>query len=181
MDYIGDLSLQDAAVLEEFARKSPNILEFGVGASTQIFSQCLPTHLTSVETDANWIKLVESKISSFSTKVIPKFLTYTTSFDCQYNLIFVDGVDNLRLDFAINTFKYLPVGGWMLFHDTRRLNDFGNALNLIGQYPLEVGTCHFNYKNSNITAIQKKHYEPYINWQTVEGKQPQQYSLELCH
>ena len=43
IDFVGDLSIQDAKVLLDYASKAQRILEFGVGGSTQIFAQCNPS------------------------------------------------------------------------------------------------------------------------------------------
>jgi len=177
IEFVGDLSQQDALVLEEFARTSKNILEFGVGGSTQIFAQCEPKTLTCIETDPKWIELVRNKVLTFKQATYPNFYPYTTDFNNSFDLIFVDGVDNLRLDFARKTWKNLTVGGAMLFHDTRRLTDFANVLNTITQFTLEVEMALFNYKDSNISILIKKTAQPYVNWHHVEGKPEAAYSL----
>ncbi len=75
MNYIGDLSQQDAQILASYAGSANRILEFGVGASTQIFAQCAPpgATLTSVDTSKDWI---EKTRAHFDTLRITRPVTY---------------------------------------------------------------------------------------------------------
>lgn len=184
--WIGDLSLEDADVLARYAKSSKNILEFGCGGSTQILSQC-SQNIISVDTDPKWIEVTEHRLTQISRRNSVKFLSYTTEFDQQFDLILVDGVDNLRRQFAIETWQYLKEGGVMLFHDTRRFQDFQNAAwiaqlhhNEISQ--IDINARASNDKSSNITVIHKKIYEPYVNWNHIEGKPQWSYgNLDSSH
>lgn len=174
LKWIGDLSLEDADVLANYSKRSDNILEFGCGGSTQIISQCCSKSIISVETDTKWIAATQERINKIGATPV-QFLNYTTQFDKQFDLIFVDGVDSLRREFAIETWKYLNVGGVMLFHDTRRFQDFQNAAWVAQLYFNEIATIDVNAKasndqSSNITVIHKKNYEPYVNWNYTEDK-----------
>lgn len=173
--FIGDLSLQDADVLARHAVNAQFILEFGSGGSTQIFAQCCKGKVLSVETSREWIKKTEINIRKIQSKTEVVFLDYISDFVGQFDLIFVDGVDHLRSDFAEKTWKNLKVGGAMIFHDTRREHDFKNALKLIGDHFNEIDVVEVNAKasdgkSSNLTVIRKKNYEGYVDWNQSENK-----------
>lgn len=168
--FIGDLSVEDAKVLVELGKKAKVILEFGVGGSTQIFAQCKPKTLVSVETDPSWISLTQKRLSQLSDITHPAFVNYGQHPNNQYDLIFVDGVDHLRKQFAIDTWSQLTVNGVMVFHDTRRFQDFANAAWIAQLYFNEISRVDVNVNNSNLTVIYKKEHQPYVNWNYTEGK-----------
>jgi hypothetical protein len=62
------------------------------------------------------------------------------------------------------------VGGSIVFHDTRRPQDFANVLTVVAQYYLEVEDVHCNFHRNNISAVRKKIAEPDVNWIQVEGR-----------
>lgn len=171
--FIGDLSLEDADLLAGYAQTANSILEFGSGGSTQIFAQFEASTVISVETDINWIQLTQTRLKQINKEV--KFVSYTTHFDQLFDLIFVDGVDYLRRDFAIETWKYLKDSGVMIFHDTRRFQDFQNAAWVAQLYfneikRIDVNAAASNGCSSNITVLHKKAHEPYVNWNLTESK-----------
>ena len=174
--FIGDISIQDADILLTTAKTSTNILEFGCGGSTQVFAQARQDlQIISVDTSTEWIDITRKNINKLSFPANVTFTTYTTTFDKMFDLIFVDGVDDLRKDFAMNTWKYLNIGGSMIFHDTRRHMDMSNALEVVLAFHNEIKCVEINKSasngiSSNLTIIQKKAHEPYINWNLVEGK-----------
>lgn len=178
-EFIGDLSLQDADVLAKYAKKSKLILEFGVGGSTQIFAQSLPEYLLSVETSTDWIKRTQEKLAMIENKTNPVFCDYDSILyhiqNKLFDLIFVDGIDYLRPDFAARTWNFLVPGGVMIFHDTRREGDFVNLCNLATKHfneikRIEVNEAGSNDVASNISVIHKKVKEDYVNWNWVENK-----------
>ena len=184
--FIGDLSLQDADVLCCYGRKAKRILEFGVGGSTQLFAQCKPQLLYCVETDPEWIGLTRKRLDLISNKTNPVFFTYSNipqiTNDQKYDLIFVDGVDDKRLDFAIKTWNALDVDGVMIFHDTKRPQDFKNAAWIAQLYFNEISRMYINAtasngKSSNLTVLVKKAHEPYVNWNYAENKSLSSYSV----
>lgn len=173
--FIGDLSLQDAEVLYTIGQKSSSILEFGCGGSTQIFSQCNPTTLYSLETDPLWVDVTSKRLQKVSGSPVTFIDQINKIPDTMFDLIFVDGVDYLRKQFAIDTWSKLQVGGVMIFHDTRRFQDFQNAAWVAQLYFNEISKIEVNApgsdgKSSNMTILYKKQYEPYVNWNHVEGK-----------
>lgn len=173
--FIGDLSLEDADILAKHGMQAFSILEFGVGGSTQIFSQCLPQKFVSVDTDESWIAATEHKLQQIETKKAPEFVMYDQVIKHTYDLIFVDGAPELRLDFAQNNWAKLNVGGVMIFHDTRRFEYFKDVAWIAQLYfneieSIEINAKASNGKSSNMTIIKKKQSEPYVNWNYTEGK-----------
>lgn len=173
--FIGDLSLQDADLLSYYGSNSESILEFGCGGSTQIFSQ-ICKDVTCIETDQKWVDLTQTRLSKISNANPVHFKSYSEiPSNKQFDLILVDGVDNLRKPFAIETWKYLKVGGVMMFHDTRRFDDFQTAMWITQLYFNEIDSIRVNAKasdskSSNLTIITKKKFEGYVNWNESEGK-----------
>lgn len=168
--FIGDLSAQDASVLQTHGKASKNILEFGAGGSTQIFSQCCPETLVSVETCSSWIEVTNRRIEELTAPhTSPIWAAYGEYPIKKYDLIFVDGIDEKRLDFALSTWRLLSIGGVMLFHDTRRERDARNAFSMVSSNFNEVRLVTVNENNSNITVIHKGEQLPYVNWQQSEN------------
>lgn len=173
--FIGDLSLEDADVLAGHSQNSRSILEFGVGGSTQVIAQCGVKSMMCVDTDPRWIEITAARLTQIENATPVMFSAYTTSFTEQYDLILVDGIDHLRREFAIDTWKYLKPGGVMLFHDTRRFQDFQNAAWVAQLYFNEISSIDVNARasngqSSNITVLHKKTLEPYVNWNHTENK-----------
>lgn len=189
MKWVGDLSLSDAEVLVKFGKSSKRILEFGVGGSTHLLSQCLPEELISLDTDTNWLNITKTKMTQLKgTEVsfkdyaeLDKIIDIKSNF---FDMIFVDGVDSLRYEFALKTWDLLKVGGVMIFHDTRRVEDAGNVVNTALKYFNEVSSIDLNIADSlgissNMSVITKKELEPYINWNLAEGKPLTAYHAHL--
>lgn len=189
MKWTGDLSLPDAEILVRFGKASKHILEFGVGGSTHLLSQCLPENMISLDTDANWLNITKTKMAQLSSTEV-SFKQYTeldeiiNTEGSNFDLIFVDGVDSLRFEFALKTWQLLKVGGVMIFHDTRRVGDAGNVLNTALKNFNEVRTIDLNIADSlgissNMSVIYKKELEPYENWNLVEGKPMEAYHAHM--
>lgn len=168
--FVGDLSMEDADVLAGLGKSAKRILEFGVGGSTQIFSQCRPEILTCVETDPKWVEITQNRLALLPERTEPKFVPYDLYTEAPYDLIFVDGAPHLRREFAINTWGWLQVGGVMVFHDTRRYADFQHAAWIAQLYYSEISRIDVNVENSNLTVIHKREKLPYVNWNHTEGK-----------
>jgi len=175
LKWIGDLSLEDTDILAQYAKSSKMILEFGCGGSTQVMAQCGAQKILSVDTDPKWIMATYQRLTLIDDHTPVQFLEYTTKFNQQFDLIFVDGVNELRREFAIDTWQYLRIGGVMIFHDTRRFQDFQNAAWVAQLYfeeisRMDINSLATNGKSSNMTVLHKKNYEPYVNWNETEDK-----------
>jgi precorrin-6B methylase 2 len=180
--FIGDLSLEDADLLAGYARRSKTILEFGAGGSTQIMSQCGAARILSVETSEHWIQLTQQRLEQIADRTLVEFSGYRTDFDEMFNLVFVDGVDHARRQFAIDTWRNLRAGGVMIFHDTRRFQDFQNAAWVAQLYYNEISRVDVNApasngRSSNSTVLHKKPHEPYVNWNETENKPAWAYGI----
>jgi len=180
--FVGDLSLQDADILVQYASQSKLILEFGSGGSTQLMSQCNAEKIISVETNRKWIQQTKNNLKQINSDTVVEFSEYSTQFQDQYNLIFVDGIDGLRRQFAIETWKNLSTNGVMIFHDTRRFQDFQNAAWVAQLYFNEIKQIDVNAVasdgiSSNMTVIHKKAHEPYVNWNHTENKPQWAYGI----
>ena len=170
--FIGDLSIQDYDVLVKYASSAENILEFGVGGSTQVMAQAKPNsgRFFSIDTDERLKKLnVSSKVTFASYDN-----WYNNITNIEFDLIFDDGVDCHRRQFGLDSWNLLKPGGVMIFHDTRRFQDFVNVAWVAQTFFLEVENISVNEKvdgvASNISIIRKKVKEDYINWNYSEGK-----------
>jgi roadblock/LC7 domain-containing protein len=181
INYIGDISKEDACVLAHLAESSSFILEFGVGASTQVLSAYADNPIVSLDTSKEWIERTRINLGLLKIENSPAIFHYETIIDhlvgypnLAFDLIFDDGVDELRREFAIHSWRSLKVGGILALHDTRRLQDIQNVCAVIENFGNEIEKVLFNYQHSNITLIYKKEYEPYENWQITEKKEPWQ-------
>lgn len=171
--YIGDISSADSRILKNLAKQSKNILEFGVGASTQILTKYSIGSITTLETDPDWIVRTKENLKLLGITKEPVFEDYYTFLPIdKYDLIFDDGTDEFRLDFAFKTWPHLEIGGYLLFHDTRRGKDVDNIAEFIKKHSPEIEYVFINKDHSNITVIKKKEAEFYENWNEVEGREP---------
>jgi hypothetical protein len=177
--FCGDLSLEDADLFMYYGRQSPAILEFGMGGSTQLFAQCMPKLFISLDTSPEWMTTTQARLNQIETKTQPEFYVYEDFFKLdtkpKFDLILVDGVDHLRRDFAVAAWPLLNEEGIMIFHDTRRFQDFQNAAWVAHLFHNEVSEIQVNEPasngaSSNITVIYKKRLEPYVNWNYTENK-----------
>lgn len=173
VEFIGDLSVQDAALLARLGGTCSHILEFGVGGSTQIFAQCKPVKLVCVDTDPTWVARTKDNLQRISHAdwTAPAFTPYDLfKYEGVYDLIFVDGVPDKRLDFAMRAWPILDTGGKMVFHDTRRFEYFREAAWVIQSFFTEVARVDINTEDSNLTIIEKGPVRVYENWNLTEGK-----------
>lgn len=174
--FIGDLSKEDAALLEQYASKSQSILEFGVGGSTQVIAQSIPSGASfiSLDTHDGWIETTQKNLQRLGVESRCQILRYENWPSGQFDFIFNDGQESFRREFGLRSFPMLKVGGVILFHDTRRLSYLQNVLALVEQFFEEIEHVHLNERvagvSSNITVVRKKAKEPYVSWNAVEGK-----------
>lgn len=184
--YVGDLSRLDAELLRRLAERSDRVLEFGCGASTQIFAAYARGTVDSVDTEAIWIERTKRQLQALE---IPRAVTFhpyqAFTVSGAYDLIFVDGLNELRLPFALMTWPALAVGGAMSVHDTRRTRPYGKAAlsdvqcvcAILEAHALEIDTVAMNQANSNTTVIVKRLLLAYEDYNAIEGRTPRQLGL----
>jgi predicted O-methyltransferase YrrM len=186
IDYIGDVSREDAVLLRWLAEHSYQILEFGSGASTQIFAAYGAGTVESVETEPQWIEKTSRNLAKLGIEKQVTFYPHESFRPTGgYDLIFVDGIDELRQSFALTTWPSLQVGGRMCFHDTRRTvphgvsptSDVQNVCALIERYSSEVANVALNQDESNTTVVRKRAPLPYVDWMKSEGRSPAQMGI----
>jgi len=173
--YIGDLSTKDASVLRMLAGESNSILEFGVGASTQILRHYSCGGMTSVDTSDEWIDRTKENFNLVGVKGEVDFRLYGSRAAGKYDLIFVDGIKKFRKEFAVNHWRYLSFGGKMAFHDTRKGFHIGYVSEIIQEFFTQIDIAEMNVAESNITTIKKRRRLNYVNWNSDEGRKSWQY------
>lgn len=172
---IGDISNADVEVLRHFASISEHILEFGMGASTQVLSYYTKGKVISLESDQYWIERTKANFDllgidqnkcDFILGMSPPNIPGIT-----FDFIFVDCVDEKRLEMALASWHLLRTGGTMAFHDTRRVGDVKNFTNLINTVFSEIIDISINHWDSNISYLTKRPTElKYENWNHVENR-----------
>lgn len=186
IDYVGDLSRNDAVLLRSLAERSARILEFGCGASTQIFAAYGCGSVDSVETHPEWIEKTRRNLARLAIDKPVTFHSYARFTPVpHYDMIFVDGIDELRLPFALLTWTSLAVGGAVCFHDTRRttphgdsmMSDIANVCVIVERHALEVDRVVLNQDDSNVTVVTKR--EPLLlqDWNAAEERTPEQIGI----
>lgn len=168
--YIGDLSQNDAFILKGLAEESTAILEFGVGASTQILRHYSKGPMITLETLQEWIDHTIENLKLVEVKGEVKFIRYGDNISGKFDLIFVDGHKRLRDEFAAHNFKHLTYGGLIVFHDTRRQFHIDYISEFIAKFYLEIQTIEINPSNTNLTIIKKRRGLKYVNWNVVENR-----------
>lgn len=181
LQFIGDLSKQDADIIRTYARNASSILEFGAGGSTQIICRAKKrtTQFISIDTSREWIDRTKKNLQLLSIKADVTFSLYRdwehSTAGKTFDLIFNDGFTSCRTDFAIQAWDYLSVGGSFLIHDTRTGRYIRTVAVVVKKHYLEIDSLFANTNHSNITVIKKKAKEPYSNWNRDETKQPWEY------
>ncbi len=177
LKWVGDLSTADVSVLINFANHG-DILEFGSGGSTLIFSQMGAKSVVSVETNKDWIALTQERLGTLDSICPVSFKDYNSDWSNIYDIIFVDGIDEHRCDFAITSWKFLKPNGVMLFHDTRLYHNFQHVVWVAQLNYQEVSGIAVNINNSNITSLTKRE-KPlfYENWNEIENKPKWAYGI----
>lgn len=175
--YIGSLSKGDALILAECAYKASKVLEYGVGASTQIFAQhCSQgSSITSLDTKQEWIETTKKVLieldppNKIEFGLVSNYLKNKKPSN-QFDLIYIDGYTPQRRGFAESTWDELKVGGVMVFHDTRRIGDQSVVASFIGEKYSEISNIIMNPSHSHMTIIHKTAKREYFDWNKTERK-----------
>jgi predicted O-methyltransferase YrrM len=185
--YVGDISKADAELLRLLAESSTRIVEFGSGASTQVLAAYGRGTVLSVDTEPKWIERTRSNL--YLLNLSAEFASYEDFMHlpapAAMDLVFVDGLNELRLSFALHCWPALRVGGALCFHDTRRTEPYGKAelsdvqmvCAMIENNSREIDSVMLNQSGSNITVLRK--CEPVLleDWAKLEGRTPAQLGL----
>ena len=172
--YIGDISKQDALVLQGLAREATSILEFGSGASTQVLTAYSDCPVRSVETEPRWIKKTQKRLKDLGLReiVFSSYIEFEADPGKGYDLVFDGGVVDLRREFAILAWSLLKVGGRLRLHDTRSPKPIKDIAVLLERFALSIRSIYVNKDGSNITVFEKGPTVVYRNWNREEGMKP---------
>lgn len=176
INYIGDVSGEDADVLAGLAVGQTSILEFGSGASTQILAY-YGGRVVSVETVPEHAEVVKARIDAMGLTNV-RFVAYPHPGDDLFNVVFVDGRFDLRPEFAESAWSMLVNHGVMAVHDTRRPEDISWLSAFIAAHWLEIGSIDINVDESNITEIIKVPIVAYVDWNVAEGRTFEQQGIK---
>jgi predicted O-methyltransferase YrrM len=176
--YVGDLSREDAEILAELASTANRILEYGVGASTQILAQSVApgADVLSLDTDDYWIyrtrAILEEMVPGHRVRLqrFERLTELDDLIDGSFDLIFDDGHDDLRLEFGLASWRMLKTGGRFVLHDTRRRGDVANVLFLAARYFREIERIDLNPSASNVSILHKCVRKPYVDWNKEESR-----------
>lgn len=186
-DYcIGQLSRADANELIGYARSSQlGILEFGVGGSTMIWAQFSETRMTSahcVDDDDAWIEKTATKIHEGLKRRV-MFIRYIDLSTNErwterlaknpwYDLIFIDGKNELRSTFALDAWRFLAPTGKMIFHDSRLEFAQNAVLDVMKAKFMEISSVELHRNGSNLSVITKCVDVKTIRDDIAEGREP---------
>lgn len=186
-DYcIGQLSRADANELIGYARSSQlGILEFGVGGSTLIWAQFAETRMMSshcVDDDPVWIEKTSSKIRGGLQRHV-MFIPYVdlSTHECWterlaknawYDLIFIDGKNELRSTFALDAWRFLAPTGKMIFHDSRLEFAQNAVLGVMKAKFMEISSVESHRNGSNLSVITKCVDVVRVRDDIAEGREP---------
>lgn len=179
----GDISRMDAIQIAKYARRSANILEFGVGGSSYLIHQNAPNDacVTHLDTSDEWVQRVETNLDiirksgkydmpeEYSFNLVAPGDTFDKFKDDCYDFIYNDGLNTMREDFGLALFPSLAIGGVMMFHDCRSKPDFQQAMTIVDEFFLEIDNVEINIDYSNMVVIHKGVRQEYYNWNEVES------------
>lgn len=176
--YVGDLAREDARVLADLARQAHRILEYGVGASTQILAQSAGPNvkIQSLDTEGYWIHrtqaILDVLVAGHRVRLnrFDRLTELDDLIDGSFDLIFDDGHEDLRLEFGLATWRMLKTGGRFVLHDTRRRGDVGNVFFLAARYFREIERIDLNPEGSNLSILHKCAPKPYVDWNKREDR-----------
>ena len=177
--YVGDLSREDADLLARLAGEANRILEYGVGASTQVFAQAAKpqTEILSLDTEDYWIdrtRLLLDELVPEHRVQLQRFERLTVledSADGSFDLVFDDGHEDLRLEFGLAAWRLLRMGGKLVLHDTRRRGDVGNVLLFAARFFREIERIDLNPQGSSLSILHKCARKPHFDWNQQEDRE----------
>lgn len=179
--YIGDVSEADAAVLQLYGLSAKKgIVEFGVGASTQILARASKVPFVSVETDPAWIERTKENFDLLG--IDREKVTYLDLFhgglvedakkvlDGGADLVFVDGAPSHRILFARLFWPLLVAGGKLVFHDARTVEG-ARAWEFLAEVIDEISRVEMCPIASNMLVVEKRPRIHYEDWNVAEERE----------
>lgn len=170
--YAGDLSRADMQVLAEFAMSHRRVLEFGAGASTTIFALRgdQTADFVCIETDPAWVDRTRGNLRRLNARV-PTWWTWDdwkTFPHTEFDLIFVDGAEHLRTEFAARAWDQLGECGSLLWHDCRAGATSRDIMAFAADRLDGIEAIMPSYRGSNIAVIRKRMVLREENWHEHE-------------
>ena len=126
--------------------------------------------MVSVDTNPTWVERTIKNLENLKITKQVTFKDFRTFVPDRYDLMLDDGVGPLRLEFALKNWRYLDVGGFMVFHDTRRLQDMLNVCRIIETFYPQIETVEINKNKSNLTVLKKQEPLYFEDWGVLEGR-----------
>lgn len=169
LKWVGQLFIQDADILAQYAKNATSILEFGAGGSTMIFAQ-LNKNVTCVETSPRWADITKQRLAFLGCEKNVEFLELYDYFNnvqlYKADLVLIDGEPKHRGETAEYMWKSLIPGGYMLFHDTQTPVFMTTAQEFITAKFKEIETIEVNKIaddgiSSTLTVIKKRRDIPF--------------------
>ena len=166
---VGELGRSDIQVLAEHAQRSHRILEFGCGGSTMLFAQFSPpgSRIVSLDTERGWIDRTRDALKRLDANRV-EFLPYAGWAGRLegwpwFDLVFVDGLESERMNFAAEAWRLLQPGGVMIYHDGLWAQVVEMVLRQVGTTFQSVDSVTFCAQRSNCIVIRKKVELPFGN------------------
>lgn len=157
---VGNIDREDVEALAKLAKQSSRILEFGTGGSTQCFRQWAPLNawIWSVDTDPKWQERTKENLHKLQADEDVTFLAYDGWREhfhdhAWFDLVFVDGLFERRMEFARRAWPLVQPGGMLCFHDCKWGEVAAMAYQLAAENFLEVISVQPRIYGSNIIAI----------------------------
>ena len=171
----GDISRADVLVLVEVCTNK-DVVEFGVGGSTQILSRCAKS-LVSYDTDNAWLDRTSSRLKKIEDRTCDPTLNYCADVPetiPKCDVLFIDGYGPHRISWLLKHFDKCEI---ILCHDSLGDTDNGPTLYHImselfkDRKAIEMlDIVKFHYLDSNMVVIHKRqnpiHYQ---NWNVTES------------
>lgn len=180
MKWVGHLSREDAGMLSALS-VSCSVVEFGAGGSTMIFAQNAD-HVLTIDTKNEWLLKTGERLDRLDVSAkckminLDDFSSVITEVGSsgEYDIAFIDGERDKRLEVAHMLWPMLCDYGMMLWHDTLRPQDAKDVYDFATEHHLEVRSIVsnpvYNGLRTNLTIIHKRPAEEYHNWRYTEGK-----------
>lgn len=165
----GDLSRKD--VINLCLRcNDKNVVEFGMGGSTLLLARCCRS-LVSFDTSPEWYATTQHRMAQVPDRTCSPTLTLEEGIprdipEC--DVLWLDGRPDLR---KVWLTKFWEKASTVIVHDSRRLVDVSDVLDVITPHFESIKAIHINYDESNLLIVEKRD-APLVweNWNVTECK-----------